>query len=391
MNHHSFGSISDYLDCPHKLRCRREKVASTLQEIGQAGKVLHAFFEFYVRACLGAGAQTRLSLVPNLFEDAWNSCRHEAAEKGETFLSPRQRENLFEAAKAFADTHLIDVDAVAAVEDRLAVDASMRPVEWFDRSAWFRGVLDLLEFPEPTFARITDYKSGWKIEVDPLQMRVYAWLVFSLYPKVMRVECVLDYTRFNVQRSQEFNRDDHAGLDGEIRGLIARIDADTELLPTPGAACASCPYAGACTAAVVPLRRIGSDEDARREVENAAILERDLAAVKARIREWCELNGPVDHNGLVWGHHAQGGLGFKSAEAFLAATEQDGIERKLAMACLSVSGTKVKKLKDKKTGEFPPALQAAAVNKRSVKFGAKKSSGAVADETEQADGEEDAA
>lgn len=385
---HSYNTLHLYSECPHKLRCYREKLPAEHPEILQAGSLLHSFFELYTAHCIDQRSQSALSHVQPIFDTAWRVCEGEARKNKQAFLPPLQRAALLVLAREWADTHLIDVDAVAGHEDRLAVAEDLTPVEWFDKGAWFRAVIDLLELPTTDEARVTDYKTGWKVDADPLQPRIYAWLIMSLYPAVERVECVLDYTRFNVQRATAFTRDDLAALDEEVRGLAAAVDADTELKPAPGAACASCPYARHCHASIVQLDGLESQNDAEIEVENIAILERDLAAAKARLRTWCELNGPVNHNGLCWGHHAQGSVGWKSARAFLKAAELDGVPDPISY--LTVDGRKQKKLINKRTGLYPAHLGACAINKRTVVFKGKKVAG---DDSAAvgAEGEEDAA
>jgi hypothetical protein len=229
------------------------------------------------------------------------------------------------------------------------------------------------QFTDGCTARVTDYKTGFNIDLDQDQLDIYAWLMFTMFPHIENVVCEFDFTRFNIQRKFEYDRERLPHLDAWLRDIVRRVIEDTELLPAPGRHCLTCLYASQCTHRCEPVEAIRSIEDANQVVENLAIYERDMKQQKDLLREWCVTNGFVSHNGVTWGFHEFGGTGFNDAAAFVEAATQDGVAEPFKY--LSVNGTKIKKLRDKATGEFTGALAAVAEDKKTLKFTPKKTKG----------------
>ena len=68
-------------------------------------------------------------------------------------------------------------------ELKLAVDTHTNPVPYFDATAWYRGIIDVLII-DGCKARILDYKLGNMAYQDDDQLRENAVLVFNNYPEV---------------------------------------------------------------------------------------------------------------------------------------------------------------------------------------------------------------
>lgn len=368
---YSFSRIRQWLECPAKLAMYRKYV---LQEpaIMQAGKLAHEVFEAYFRHCVDAGTLTDIVMLPVLAEEIYTSTRLEYGRDRKPYLSREQFEELLkDIIIPFGETHLVDINNIGGIEEKMCVTRDLRPCDWDDTDyVWFRGVIDLLLFDDEETARIRDYKTGWSVDANKLQFDVYAWLMFALYPHINRVVCEFDYVRFNKQKTTEYDREDFTSLDAEIRSLIDRIEADAELLPTPGAHCLNCEYKQFCQAAVIPPDAIVTEDDAKTTVEALALMERDVKTLKDKLRGWCTHNGNVIHNGLDWGHHSSVSDGFLSAEAFYKAAVQAGV--KDPWQYLNVNMVKAKKLKDKTTHEFENHLAQVALKNVTVKFSGKK-------------------
>jgi hypothetical protein len=76
------------------------------------------------------------------------------------------------------------VPGTRAVEQRVAVDADLKPVEFFAPTAWCRGVFDVIVDGGESVA-ILDWKTGkWKPETD--QLELFAALARQLYPQAQR-------------------------------------------------------------------------------------------------------------------------------------------------------------------------------------------------------------
>ena len=369
---YSYSTINLWRTCPLAYRHRRKKTLTEETKPMLAGSLAHSIYEGYVLHCVRQKRSTDLDAAPALARKAFEAEQKERQRKRKPYpLTDVDFEEVYrDLVEPFLDSHMVDLKTYADAEMKLVVNGAFQEVGWFDDDVWFRAVLDLLEFPEPDLARITDYKTGWNTDVDDLQMEIYAWILFALYPGAQGVECILDFTRFNVQKRTTYVRDpDFDRIDAKVRNLIARIEADTALAPTPGPHCLTCQYAHVCDAKVKPTEgNVTTDEQARKAVENISLLEAQLKREKDALRAWCKDHGNVTHNGVCWGQHAVGGLGFDNVGAFLAAAADDGIENPSRF--LNVDGTRVKKLM--KDGALPEHLAAVAVNKRSVRFEGKK-------------------
>lgn len=68
-------------------------------------------------------------------------------------------------------------------EKKLAIDTDVNPVDYWDKSVWYRGIIDVLVINGDK-ARILDYKRGNKAHQDDDQLLENAILVFSNYPEV---------------------------------------------------------------------------------------------------------------------------------------------------------------------------------------------------------------
>jgi len=371
-NQYSYSVIRLWRTCPLAYSHKRKRTPTEETKPLLTGSLGHSVYEMYTKWCVEHARATDLDAAPALARKAFEVEQHERRRKRRAYpLTDVDFDEVYrDLVQPFLDSHMVDLKTFADAEMQVAVNGAFEEVGWFDDDVWFRAVIDLLEFPEPERARITDYKTGWNTDVDDLQMEVYAWILFGLYPGVQEVECVLDFTRFNIQKRTIYIRDpDAERIDVKVRELVARIEADTALAPTPGPHCLTCQYAHVCNAKVEPLLNgISTAEGAQKAVENISLLEAHLKREKDQLREWCKEHGNVTHNHVCWGQHAVGGLGFDNVGNFLEAAILDEVENPSRF--LNVDGTRVKKLM--KDGAFPEHLAAVAVNKRTVRFEGKK-------------------
>lgn len=73
------------------------------------------------------------------------------------------------------------------VEAQLAINENLQPVEWWASDAWCRGIIDAgVLTPSENAAVLLDWKTG-KRKVDSDQLKLFAGLAFSHYPKLRTV------------------------------------------------------------------------------------------------------------------------------------------------------------------------------------------------------------
>ena len=370
----SYSQVSQWLKCPLALKLKREHAPSEEPKIMQVGKLAHAIYEAYFRHCLSKNTETDIFEIRNIARAVYDKSRADYVSRSLPYLSEGEYNETYRTlVRPFVDTHMVNLADIAGVEDQVAVYESGEICDWDDTEAWFRGVFDVVRFTDAETCVVTDYKAGFNLDLEQDQLDIYAWLTFTLFPHIQQVICEFDFTRFNIQKTFEYNREQYHQLDTWLRDIVRRIKDDTEFLPAPGRHCMTCLYASRCTHQCVQMNAIHNLDDANQVVENLAIYDRDMKQQKELLREWCVANGFVSHNGVTWGFHEYGGLGFNDAEAFVTACKQEGI--KSPYQYLSVNGTKIKKLKDKATGSFIGALATVAEDKKTLRFCSKKTKG----------------
>ncbi len=77
-------------------------------------------------------------------------------------------------------------------EHKLAIKTDLAPSGYFEKDAWYRGILDVLVV-EGASARIIDYKEGNDAYQDDDQLRENAILVFSNFPNVDTIKASFIY------------------------------------------------------------------------------------------------------------------------------------------------------------------------------------------------------
>lgn len=339
---YSYSQISQYRMCPARLRFYRQKVRVPEPEIMQAGALAHEIYEAYFRWCASQNRKTDTSVLTEIARRAYETQRDKYRAERKPYLTEAAFSELVKTLIIpFGETHLVDTDQLAEVEQRVAVTADMRQCDWMANDVFFRGVIDTLYFRDNT-AVVVDYKTGFSVEADDFQMEIYAWLLFALYPHIETVECVFDYTRFNIQRTSAYERDQYEEIDERVREICATIERDRRMDPAPGIHCLTCQYADICEAKVeAPKGSITDHDEAVRAVESISLMERDLKSVKERLRLYCTANGNIEHNGTVWGFHAQGDRKFTDAREFHDTALDVGVD---PWPYMSVNTTKAKKL-----------------------------------------------
>jgi len=356
-----------YQTCPAQLGFMLDKVPGEEAEILQVGDLAHRFYAEYIKHCLEAEIETDTSAGRAIADRVFNKASEEYAKKDRPFLNLAAYETVWnELLLPFLDSHLAPAN-VFSIEERGAVTRDLQPTDWFADDVFIRYVIDVLAF-EGLKAVITDYKSGWSIDANPSQMELYALVVFALYPHIETVECVFDYTRFNIQKCATFERTDFDAIHTKVESLAVRIEADKQMVPTPGVHCNTCGWRKHCKASARAPESITTSDEAQQAIEAIALMQRDLKPLEEKLKAYCKSNGPVTHNGTIAGYLPTGGLGFDDAKAFHDAALQDGVDD--PWKYLSVNGTKVKKLS--KRGVYEGRLAAVTVNNRSLRWGFKR-------------------
>lgn len=137
------------------------------------------------------------------------------------------------------------------VEQQLAITEELKPTEWFSKTAWYRGIADVIKIVGPV-ALVVDYKTG-KILEDGVQLALMAQCVFAHHPEIQKIRTEFWWLKEDAETRADFTREDMVTVWG---GLLPRVkmleDAHTgaNFPPKPGYLCRrycpveSCPHHG---------------------------------------------------------------------------------------------------------------------------------------------------
>lgn len=111
------------------------------------------------------------------------------------------------------------------VEDdggKLAVDASFRPVAWFDKTVWCRCVIDFGILGAEQ-AVLIDWKTG-KRKPDADQLKLFAAIGFAHFPYLQRIHTSFVWLKDKKTDSDVFTREQVGQLWSEFLPRVARLE-----------------------------------------------------------------------------------------------------------------------------------------------------------------------
>ena len=145
---------------------------------------------------------------------------------------------------------------ISLVEKKMCFDKDWKLLQdFFSDSAFFRGVIDILEYNGPEMVTITDYKSSRKmLGVEQLkldrQLMVYVMLVHMFLPQISTIRVRHHYMRFgkvvevDITNVSQVAAEARAWIEGsieEIEQCLAKGDPK-QFQPTRNQFCGSCSY-----------------------------------------------------------------------------------------------------------------------------------------------------
>jgi hypothetical protein len=344
MKSYSYSKLAKFLECPGALKMSMDRVPEMLPEVVEVGSLFHCAANLYTRHCVKTHRYSDITTVQSFMQLAFSIVADIAAKEGRSAPAFELVEETESILQAWAERTIIEPSLSIQTESQYAITEEGFITEWDNEDAWFRAIFDRIEFHQdnPTHLTVWDYKAGWKIEADPLQFDVYAWMLMLSDPMIERVTCNFEFVRYGVVKTSEYDSSMLDSLNRKIRGLIDQIEATEDFPFRPGRHCMACSRAHACQAKPQIVDAITDIIEAEKAVETIALLERDMKLVKARLREYTDIYGPVTHNGTCWGTHASESEGFRDATKFIEACKGIGED---PAPFLSVNNVKAKRLR----------------------------------------------
>jgi hypothetical protein len=108
------------------------------------------------------------------------------------------------------------------VEKQWAIDKSFRPVGWFDKNVWCRGVVDVGIVHRDT-AVLLDWKTG-KRKPDNDQLKLFAGLTFAHYRSVKTVTTGFVWLAANKIDNESFTRDQAGEVWSSFLPRVQRLE-----------------------------------------------------------------------------------------------------------------------------------------------------------------------
>lgn len=280
---YSYTKMADYSTCPAYFKERYIERRRVLEnEDLVIGKASHEALCKYALKCYEANRT-------NLF-DSHVAILDEVL-RGYS-LTSAQDDAIRAMFREYVQANEIELDGLAGVEEKIAIDADFNEVEWLAENVWFRGVLDIY-YLVGDVAIVRDYKTGFSLSPDLFQLEVYAWLIMNLYPNISKVIAEADFVRFCTRKQLEIPRSALPGIDRKVRNRIRQIEEDTRYRPVANNRCSSCPFWGSCE----EIQRVGinnvvalpvRDLEAQELLSTIILLERKLKEHKEVLRSYCE-------------------------------------------------------------------------------------------------------
>ena len=145
---------------------------------------------------------------------------------------------------------------ISLVEKKMCYDKDWKPLQdFFSELAFFRGVIDILEYNSSEMVTITDYKSGRNmLSVDQLrqdrQLLIYVMLIHMFLPSISTIRVRHHYIRFgkivevDINNVSDVAAEGRAWVEGsiqEMEKMLSRGDAKA-FVPTRNQFCGSCNF-----------------------------------------------------------------------------------------------------------------------------------------------------
>jgi len=358
---HSFSKIQKYEQCPFMFKCVSiDRKAQELHPILIAGRVVHDAIRLYWRHCLK-------NAVSQDFPK-WEECAYLALEKES--LPTQFYPEVMKMVEDYASGHEIDLGSAVGVEEEIAIRRDGTQCGWTDDDVWFRGVLDYLQI-WGDYAKITDYKSGYKTDVDPLQFEIYAWLVNKIYPQVTRFLIEMDFVRFDYQKYFEIHAEDLPVIERKVLTKTSKIEKETKYKPTISEACTWCGCWRWCPA-MKPEDVVYQMPDTKDKAASLALevlkYKKLNSVAKSVLKNYCDKFGNVVSGGQLWHFAVSHSWEVKDVEAFIVKANELGVD---IYDCLKVDNSAVKKRMENES-LMVELLRETGKRKVSIKFGDKK-------------------
>jgi len=134
------------------------------------------------------------------------------------------------------------VKGTLRTEQQLAINNALKPVEWFARDVWCRGILDAV-WIDGEVGKIVDWKTG-KRRGGSDQLKLFALLLFAHEPQVERVNVSFVWLQTGKMDVEKYKRSDIPILWQDFLADVRRLETahrNSSWVPRPSGLCSYCP------------------------------------------------------------------------------------------------------------------------------------------------------
>jgi hypothetical protein len=127
-------------------------------------------------------------------------------------------------------------------EYKISLSREWLPCGWDAADRWYRGVLDLLVFPDEANAVVYDWKTGKIYDDHNDQKEIYAAAVFCAFPNVQNVRAIHVYFDLAKNREMLFFRGMLDSIKTRWLQRVQRLEDCVEYIPNPSFMCRYCAF-----------------------------------------------------------------------------------------------------------------------------------------------------
>lgn len=291
----SYSKLSDYAKCPAYFKFRHiDKVPVEEQDILVKGSAIHAILAKYTLTCYQE-RQTHLY-------DKWEAIASQVI--SEMNILPEYEDEIMQDVKSYVEANEVELEGLAGVEEKVAIDKDFKVVGWLDENVWFRAIFDKLYIAD-NIAKISDYKTGYSMSPDTFQLEIYAWLAYRIYPQLEFMQVEFDFTRFSFKKIFEIGKERLPVIQRKVKSRIERISLDTNFNPKINTLCSRCPFWNLCPAiagmsakgyGIIPVPK--TKKEASEMLEMVVAQEKRTDEIKKVLKTYCEEMGEVKMNDM---------------------------------------------------------------------------------------------
>lgn len=106
-------------------------------------------------------------------------------------------------------------------EQQVALDKNLQPVDYWDKTAWVRGVFDL-SFVGKKLAGIWDWKTG-KVREASDQLKLFAGFAFAIHPDIQEVQTGYVWLNHMKMTGETYRREDVPKIWETFQPTVDRI------------------------------------------------------------------------------------------------------------------------------------------------------------------------